>query len=70
MSTDRWSARTATPSLTAVSFWLGTLLPIVYLPLLLAGVDSGPRFGLLIALLVLNVVALVLGHEYPEGRPR
>lgn len=70
MSTDRSSARAVTPSLTAVSFWVGTLLPIVYLPLLLTGVDSGPRFALLIALLALNVVALVLGHEYPESRPR
>lgn len=65
MSTDRRSALAVTPSLTAVSFWVGTLLPIVYLPLLLAGVDSGMRFGLLVALLALNVVALVLGHDYP-----
>jgi len=59
-----------TPTLTAVSFWFGALLPIVYLPLLFTGVDSGLRFGLLISLLTLNVAALVLGHEYPEGRPR
>ncbi|AGB14726.1 hypothetical protein Halru_0074 [Halovivax ruber XH-70] len=67
MSTDRQSALAVTPSLTAVSFWAGTLLPIVYLPLLLAGVDSGLRFGLLVALLALNVVALVLGHDYPRA---
>ena len=70
MSTESTTPLDATPSLTAVSFWLGTLLPIVYLPLLLSGVDSGPRFGLLVALLALNVIALILGHEYPESRPR
>lgn len=59
-----------TSTLTAISFWVGALLPIVYLPLVLTGVDSGPRFGLLLSLLALNVAALVLGHEYPERRPR
>ncbi|MFC3959735.1 hypothetical protein [Halovivax cerinus] len=58
------------PTITTVSFWLGTLLPVVYLPLLVSGIDSGGRFGLLVSLLALNVVALVLGHDYPENRPR
>ncbi len=57
-------------SITAVSFWAGALLPFVYLPLLVTGVDSGTRFSLLVGLLGLNAAALVLGHEYPESRPR
>lgn len=61
---------TNTPTLTTVSFWFATLLPVVYLPIVLTGVDSSFRFGLLVSLLGLNVAALVLGHEYPESRPR
>lgn len=56
------------PSLTAISFWAGALLPVVYLPLLVAGVESTGQFSLLVALLALNVAALVLGHDYPESK--
>ena len=56
---------TSPERITTVSFWFAALLPIVYLPILLVGVDSTSRFGLLVALLVLNVIALVLGHDYP-----
>ncbi|WP_254864597.1 hypothetical protein [Halovivax gelatinilyticus] len=57
-------------SLTTVSFWAGALLPLVYVPILITGINSTSQFGLLVALLALNVAALVLGHEYPETRPR
>ena len=57
-------------TVTTVAFWVAALLPAVYLPLLLAGVDSRSRFTLLLALLGLNAVALVLGHDYPETRDR
>ena len=55
---------------TAVAFWLGTLLPVVYIPVVIAGLDSLARFTLFVGLLGLNVVALVLGRDYPETRSR
>lgn len=53
---------------TALGFWLGTLLPFVYLPVFLTGLDTMSRLGLFVGLLVLNVVALVVGHDYPATR--
>ncbi|WP_290817900.1 hypothetical protein [Halovivax sp.] len=57
-------------TITAVAFWLAALLPLVYLPVLLVGLDSAARFTLFVGLLGLNAVALVLGHDYPESRNR
>ncbi|MCU4751130.1 hypothetical protein OB919_03890 [Halobacteria archaeon AArc-curdl1] len=56
--------------LTVVAFWLGALLPLAYLPVILTGLNSTTRLGLFLALLVLHVVALVVGHEYPRTRQR
>lgn len=46
-----------------VAFWVGTLLPLTYVPLLAGGVlTAGPAtFGGLVAV---NVVAMVLGHGH------
>jgi len=55
---------------TAVAFWLGTLLPLVYLPVMALGLDSPLRLLGFLALLVLNVIALAVGREYPEMEPR
>ncbi|WP_246998690.1 hypothetical protein [Halosolutus gelatinilyticus] len=55
-------------SLTAVGFWLGTVLPIVYVPMVLVGIDSMTRFSLFVGLLVLHALALVVGHEYDGSR--
>ncbi|WP_255192337.1 hypothetical protein [Natronobeatus ordinarius] len=57
-------------TLTAVAFWLGTLLPVVYIPVVIAGLDSLARLTLFVGLLGLNVVALALGRDYPETRSR
>lgn len=46
-----------------VSFWVATLLPLTYLPLLGAGVVAEHPTAFL-ALLCVNAVAFVLGHEY------
>ncbi|MFC6717155.1 hypothetical protein ACFQGT_06335 [Natrialbaceae archaeon GCM10025810] len=54
---------------TAIGFWLGTLLPVCYVPLFVAGIDSAGRLGLVVALLSLHVFALVVGHDYPGARP-
>lgn len=48
----------------AAAFWSAVVLPFLHVPLLLSGLNSGSEvvaFGLL---LVLNVVAIVLGHSH------
>ncbi|MCU4925410.1 hypothetical protein OB905_05325 [Halobacteria archaeon AArc-dxtr1] len=59
---------TLTRLITATGFWVGALLPLVYLPVFVAGIDSATRFSMLLALLLVNVLALIVGHEYPETR--
>lgn len=55
-------------SATTVGFWLGTLLPFVYLPVFVLGIDSMSHLMAFLGLLAVNVVALVVGHDYPETR--
>lgn len=57
-------------SITTLGFWLGTVLPIAYLPVILAGIDSMTRFSLFLGLLVVHALALVVGHEYDGSRTR
>lgn len=56
--------RTLASALRAVCFWLAIGLPFLYFPLLVHGF-AGPNdpiaFGVL---LVLNVVALLVGHDH------
>jgi hypothetical protein len=47
----------------AVAFWLATLLPLSYLPLLATGVTAEHPMGFA-ALLCSNAVAFVLGHTH------
>lgn len=51
-------------SIRATAFWLAIVLPFLYLPLLLGGLDTQAEQLAFVGLLVLNVVALVAGHEY------
>ena len=55
---------------TTVAFWTGALLPVVYLPVVALGIDSVERLVALLALLALNAVALVVGHDYPGTHTR
>ncbi|MFC6763680.1 hypothetical protein [Natrinema soli] len=57
-------------SVTAAGFWLGTLLPIVYVPVILAGIDSMSRLSLFVALLTVHALALIVGHDYSGSRSR
>lgn len=57
-------------SVTAAGFWLGTLLPVVYVPVILAGIDSMSRLSLFVALLAVHALALVVGHDYSGSRSR
>ncbi len=54
---------------TAIAFWVATVLPVFYFPVMFVGLDSAARLGLFVCLLAVNVVALVVGHDYPEPRP-
>jgi hypothetical protein len=49
--------------LRALSFWTAVLLPLAYLPLVTNGLTTGET-SVLLALVVANVVALVLGHGH------
>ncbi|MFC4543863.1 hypothetical protein ACFO5R_18205 [Halosolutus amylolyticus] len=55
---------------TAAGFWIGTLLPVAYVPVILAGIDSMSRLSLFVGLLALHALALVIGHEYDGSRTR
>lgn len=55
-------------SLTAAGFWIGTLLPVAYLPVFLSGIDSASSLSLVVALLVVHALALVVGHDYTGSR--
>ena len=50
-----------------VSFWIAIALPFVYLPLLARGLGDPSVTATFVALLVLNVVALYVGHDYNQS---
>lgn len=53
-------------SIRATAFWLAVVLPFLHLPLLLGGLDGNAEQLVFAGLLALNVVALVVGHEYRQ----
>ncbi|WP_440766080.1 hypothetical protein [Natronorubrum sp. DTA7] len=57
-------------TITAAGFWLGTLLPVAYLPVFFAGIDSVTTLSILVGLLTVHALALIVGHEYPASRTR
>lgn len=55
------------PVLTLVrvaSFWTAIVMPFLHVPLLLTGIETPSETVAFLALLALNVVALVLGHSH------
>ena len=50
-----------------VSFWIAIALPFVYLPLLARGLGDPSVTITFVALLLLNVVTLYLGHDYNQS---
>lgn len=58
--------RTLVDSVQFVAFWVATLLPVVYLPLLAMGVATKNPTGFA-GLLGLNGVAFVLGHPHNQS---
>lgn len=55
----------------AAAFWTAIALPLLYVPMLATGAIWEHPVALL-ALLTLNLVAFVVGHEHnqPDGAPR
>ena len=57
--------KTVVTPVTAAAFWSAVALPFLHLPLLLlTGLSSESTATAFLALLGLNVVALLLGHPY------
>ncbi|WP_049926517.1 hypothetical protein [Halopiger goleimassiliensis] len=48
----------------AAGFWIGTLLPVAYLPVFVVGIESTTMLSVFFGLLLLNCLALVVGHGY------
>ncbi|MFB6103289.1 MAG: hypothetical protein ABEJ73_12100 [Haloplanus sp.] len=57
------AAELATRPVRFVAFWVATLLPFAYLPLLATGMVTTHRLGFA-GLVGLNAVAFVVGHSY------
>lgn len=57
-------ASTLPTALKAVAFWAAVVLPFATLGVLANGLDSNTQYVLLAGLLVANVLALVVGHDY------
>lgn len=59
------SARQAmTWGVRAIGFWLAVVVPFLYLPLLVRGFAGPSEVLAFVGLLLLNVVALVVGHGH------
>ncbi|PSQ18617.1 hypothetical protein BRD00_04850 [Halobacteriales archaeon QS_8_69_26] len=59
-----------------LAFWTAVVLPVLYLPPLLAGPASTTELTVLSALIGVHVAAIIVGHNYREiqenagSRPR
>lgn len=53
-----------TDTVTAVGFWTAVLLPFLYLPLLVIGLDTRAEVFALVALVVVHAVSLSVGYPY------
>ena len=59
--------RSAVPApVKAGAFWAAVILPFCSLALLYSGLDTGVDYVTLASLLLGNVVALVVGHDYAQ----
>jgi len=55
---------TLTAPIRMVSFWSAVALPFLHVPLLLQGLDGTSETTTFLALLGLNLLALLVGHSY------
>lgn len=51
-------------SIRATAFWVAVVLPFLYVPLLLTGLEGGSTTTAFALLLLANVLALLLGHSH------
>jgi uncharacterized MAPEG superfamily protein len=62
-----WSGSgSLTGPLSALSFWLAILLPVLYLPLLISGIESFRGLAVFVGIVGLHVLALIGGHPYAD----
>lgn len=52
------------PALATVAFWIAVGLPALYLPLLVAGVDTTSGLTVFLGLVCLHLMALLAGHTH------
>ena len=52
----------------AVAFWAAVAMPFVYLPLLIAGIETTSEGIALVVLISLHAAALVVGRRYSPDR--
>jgi len=57
----------AAASLSALAFWVAVVLPVFYLSLLVAGIETTGGLALFLGLLGLHLLALVGGRGYANG---
>jgi hypothetical protein len=50
-----------------LGFWSAVALPFLHIPLLLTGLNGAPETFAFLALFVLNVLALVVGHGHGDA---
>ncbi|MDG5775997.1 hypothetical protein VB773_14450 [Haloarculaceae archaeon H-GB2-1] len=63
-SIEQFSSDVRAP-LVGIAFWSAIALPFLHLPLLfVTGLSTSTEAGAFVALLVLNVVSVFLGHSY------
>lgn len=56
-----------TTAIRAACFWVAIALPFLYVPLLIAGVETRAEGLALVALLALNALSLLVGHPHRSG---
>lgn len=58
------------PLVTTLAFWSAIVLPVLYLSLLVAGIDDTSGLLAFLGLFALHVLALVVGRSYRSGPGR
>ena len=58
------------PLVEALAFWSAIVLPVLYLSLLVAGIDDTPGLLTFLGLFALHLVSLVVGRSYRPGTGR
>ena len=67
-SPQRLDPRTIAGLVSTLSFWAAILLPVLYLPLLAAGIDSVSGLAVFLGLFGLHLLALLGGRGHATGR--